>query len=151
MSAARADKVSAWLFASQRHSPSRAAASARLATVSLRPRAVIGPRDTVLLPRLLRAARTGVLPMPGQGGALIELTDARDVVDAFLAAEARAARQAAMDSLGDMSTPPEEVDVFEIENCGDSDLDEAKAKLTSAWQRVRYIRLPQHLMDSNLR
>ena len=67
-----------------------AAARPGFATVGLRPRAIICPRDSVLLPRLLRAARTGVLPLPGHGRALIEPTDARDVADAFLAAEARA-------------------------------------------------------------
>ncbi|MEG3086978.1 NAD-dependent epimerase/dehydratase family protein [Sphingomonas sp. PB4P5] len=68
----------------------RAAAGIGFATVTLRPRAVIGPRDTVLLPRLIHAARTGVMPLPGRGRALIEPTDARDVGTAFLAAEARA-------------------------------------------------------------
>ncbi len=67
------------------------AASARgFATVALRPRAIIGPHDTVLLPRLLRAANSGVLPLPRKGFALIEPTDARDVASAFLAAEAAA-------------------------------------------------------------
>jgi len=65
-----------------------AASDAQLATAALRPRAIIGPYDTVLLPRLLRAAEKGVLPLPAGGRALIEPTDARDVVDAFLAAEA---------------------------------------------------------------
>ena len=35
-------------------------------------------------------------------------------------------------------------------NCCLRSVDALKAKLTSAWQRVRYIQLPQHLMDSNL-
>jgi 2-alkyl-3-oxoalkanoate reductase len=64
------------------------ASDAQMATVALRPRAIIGPYDTVLLPRLLRAAEKGVLPLPAGGRALIEPTDARDVEDAFLAAEA---------------------------------------------------------------
>jgi nucleoside-diphosphate-sugar epimerase len=59
-------------------------------TVVLRPRAIIGPYDQVLLPRLLRAADKGVMPLPRAGRALIEPTDARDVVAALLAAEARA-------------------------------------------------------------
>jgi 2-alkyl-3-oxoalkanoate reductase len=61
------------------------------ATVALRPRAIVGPHDTVLLPRLLRAARRGVIPLPRAGEALIEITDVRDVVTAFLAAEDRIA------------------------------------------------------------
>jgi 2-alkyl-3-oxoalkanoate reductase len=68
----------------------RAAVAPGFATVALRPRAVIGPYDTVLLPRLLRAAQSGVMPLPGYGRTLIEPTDARDVCTAFLAAEARA-------------------------------------------------------------
>ena len=68
----------------------RAAGAPGFATVALRPRAIVGPHDMVLLPRLLRAARSGVMPLPGYGRALIELTDARDVCTAFLAAEARA-------------------------------------------------------------
>lgn len=58
-------------------------------TVALRPRAIIGPFDQVLLPRLLHAAERGVLPLPGYGRALIEPTDARDVAAALMAAEAR--------------------------------------------------------------
>jgi nucleoside-diphosphate-sugar epimerase len=67
-----------------------AAAAPGFATVALRPRAVIGPHDTVLLPRLLRAAAKGVMPLPGMGRALIEPSDARDIAAAFIAAEARA-------------------------------------------------------------
>jgi 2-alkyl-3-oxoalkanoate reductase len=68
-----------------------AADGAGFATAALRPRAIVGPHDTVLLPRLLRAARRGVMPLPGGGEALIEITDVRDVVAAFLAAEERIA------------------------------------------------------------
>lgn len=66
------------------------AAGGDFATVALRPRALIGPHDTVLLPRLLRAAGRGVLPLPAGGEALIEPTDVRDAARGFLAAEARA-------------------------------------------------------------
>lgn len=66
----------------------RAAAGPGFATVVLRPRAIISPFDTVLLPRLLTAAGRGVLPLPGGGRALIEPTDARDVTSALFAAEA---------------------------------------------------------------
>lgn len=62
------------------------AAKPGFATVALRPRAILGPYDTALLPRLLKAARAGVLPLPGGGRALIEPTDARDAASAFLAA-----------------------------------------------------------------
>jgi nucleoside-diphosphate-sugar epimerase len=66
------------------------AASRGMPTVVLRPRAIVGPFDTVLLPRLLRAARRGTLVLPDGGRALVELTDARDVVSALLAARDRA-------------------------------------------------------------
>jgi 2-alkyl-3-oxoalkanoate reductase len=59
--------------------------------VSLRPRAIVSPYDTVLLPRLIRASERGLMPLPGKGDALIELTDARDVVRAFRSAAERAA------------------------------------------------------------
>jgi len=64
-----------------------AADSPGLRTMSLRPRAIVGRFDTVLFPRLLRAVRRGRMVVPGDGGALIELTDARDVAAAFLAAD----------------------------------------------------------------
>jgi nucleoside-diphosphate-sugar epimerase len=59
------------------------------ATVTIRPRAIVSPYDTVLLPRLLSAAKRGRMPLPGHGRALIEPTDARDVCSALLAAESR--------------------------------------------------------------
>ena len=80
-------------YATTKHAAERMvldAAREGFATVALRPRAVIGPHDTALLPRLLRAARKGVLPLPNGGRALIEPTDARDASEAFIAAEARA-------------------------------------------------------------
>lgn len=68
----------------------RNAASTSMATVVLRPRAIVSPFDTVLLPRLLRAARRGTVVLPAGGQALVELTDARDVVAALLAAYSHA-------------------------------------------------------------
>lgn len=56
-------------------------------TIALRPRAIVGRFDTVLLPRLLRAARSGRMIVPQEGRALVELTDARDAATAFLAAD----------------------------------------------------------------
>jgi nucleoside-diphosphate-sugar epimerase len=63
-----------------------AANGAGLRTMALRPRAIICPGDMVLLPRLIRAAGRGRMPLPHGGRALIELTDARDVAAAFIAA-----------------------------------------------------------------
>jgi 2-alkyl-3-oxoalkanoate reductase len=64
-----------------------AASGTTMQTVAIRPRAIVGPFDTVLLPRLLRAARSGRVRLPGGGTALIELTDARDVATALIAAD----------------------------------------------------------------
>ncbi len=65
-----------------------------LATIALRPRAIVGPDDRVLLPRLRRAARRGRVPLPNRGAALIELTDVRDAAASFLAADAARAAAA---------------------------------------------------------
>lgn len=63
-----------------------AADGAAMRTVVLRPRAIVGPHDTVLVPRLLRLARQGAIPLPRGGAALIEISDVRDVACAFIAA-----------------------------------------------------------------
>jgi 2-alkyl-3-oxoalkanoate reductase len=49
----------------------------------LRPKAIYGPGDTSLLPRLVTAARAGRLPQIGDGGNLVELTFVTDVVQAI--------------------------------------------------------------------
>lgn len=64
-----------------------AADSPAMRTVVLRPRAIVGPDDQVLLPRLKRVIGSGKVALPGGGSALIELTDVRDVAAAFLAAD----------------------------------------------------------------
>lgn len=63
-----------------------AADSPTMRTIVVRPRAIVGPHDTVLLPRLMRAIHKGRVPLPGGGAALVELTDARDVAAALIAA-----------------------------------------------------------------
>lgn len=57
-----------------------------MACVVLRPRAIVGPHDTVLLPRILKIMRTGRFPLLRGGQALVELTDARDVADSAIRA-----------------------------------------------------------------
>lgn len=57
-----------------------------MACVALRPRAIVAPDDTVLLPRILRLVWKGRFPLLREGRALIELTDARDVARAVLLA-----------------------------------------------------------------
>ncbi len=63
-----------------------AASDEAMACVSLRPRAIVGPDDSVLLPRILRLVHKGRFPLLRGGRALIELTDARDVAHAALLA-----------------------------------------------------------------
>ncbi|CAA7618879.1 conserved hypothetical protein [Candidatus Terasakiella magnetica] len=54
--------------------------------VILRPRGILGPWDQALAPRLARIARRGVVPLPGGGTALVDVSCVENVVDALLAA-----------------------------------------------------------------
>ena len=54
-----------------------------LSTLILRPRAIYGPGDTALLPRLERAIAAGPLPLLRDGAALTNLTHVDDVCDAI--------------------------------------------------------------------
>lgn len=81
------------LYARSKLAAERAVAAAHrpgFATLSLRPRAITGPDDRVLLPRLIELAALPRVPLLRGGRALVELTDVRDVASAVLAAEARA-------------------------------------------------------------
>ncbi len=55
-----------------------------LPTVIIRPKAIFGPGDTTLLPRLLDRARVGRLPRIGAGRNLVDLTYVDCVVDSLL-------------------------------------------------------------------
>lgn len=57
------------------------------ATMAVRPRALVGPHDRTLLPRLVRVARRGWFPLFRGGRALLEITDVRDAADALVAAD----------------------------------------------------------------
>jgi len=60
-----------------------------VSSIILRPKALIGPGDTTLLPRVLRAARRGRFPQFSDGDPLLDLTTASDVAAGLrLAAEA---------------------------------------------------------------
>jgi nucleoside-diphosphate-sugar epimerase len=59
------------------------AAPGGLEAVILRPKAMFGPGDRALLPRLLATARTGRLPMIGDGRNLVDLTYVDNVVEAM--------------------------------------------------------------------
>jgi 2-alkyl-3-oxoalkanoate reductase len=57
-----------------------------LDTVIVRPKAIFGPGDTTLLPRLVRAAQEGRLPQIGAGRNRVDLTYVDNVVHALLLA-----------------------------------------------------------------
>jgi nucleoside-diphosphate-sugar epimerase len=61
-------------------------AERRMATVVLRPSAVLGPDDAAILPRLMRILSRGLLPVGNGGAAVFHPTDVRDAADAFAAA-----------------------------------------------------------------
>jgi nucleoside-diphosphate-sugar epimerase/glyoxylase-like metal-dependent hydrolase (beta-lactamase superfamily II) len=69
-----------------------AAGAAGLETVILRPKAIYGPGDRALFPRIVAALEKGRLPVIGEGETLTDITHVRDVVQAcLLALEAEAA------------------------------------------------------------
>jgi nucleoside-diphosphate-sugar epimerase len=55
-----------------------------LATIVIRPRGIYGSGDTALMPRLLRVAKLGRVPVFGAGDNLIDLTHVDDVVQSLL-------------------------------------------------------------------
>lgn len=55
-----------------------------LATVTIRPRALFGPGDNAILPRLIRANEEKFVPLIGGGRATVDLTYVENVVDALL-------------------------------------------------------------------
>ena len=65
-----------------------AADAPRFRTVAIRPRAIIGPDDAVLLPRILKLVKRGRFPLFRDGRALVELTDVRDAARALRLADA---------------------------------------------------------------
>jgi nucleoside-diphosphate-sugar epimerase len=63
-----------------------AAVARGLPAVILRPKAIFGPGDAALLPRVIAAARQGRLPQIGPGTNLVDLTYVANVVQALLLA-----------------------------------------------------------------
>jgi nucleoside-diphosphate-sugar epimerase len=63
----------------------RAAMRDGMAAVIVRPRAIVGPGDEALLPRLLRVVERGRVPLIDGGAAVIDLTYVDNVVDALVA------------------------------------------------------------------
>ena len=66
--------------------------STNLEVITIRPRAIFGPYDRAILPRLLKAERKGVLPIIGSGENLIDITFVDNVVESLILA-AQADRQ----------------------------------------------------------
>lgn len=62
------------------------AARGQFETVIVRPKAMFGPGDRALLPRLIAVARSGRLPQIGDGRNLVDLTYVENVVAALLLA-----------------------------------------------------------------
>jgi 2-alkyl-3-oxoalkanoate reductase len=58
-------------------------AASQLETVILRPKAIYGAGDRALVPRLVRAARSGALPQIGDGTNTVDVTHVDDVVRAI--------------------------------------------------------------------
>lgn len=55
-----------------------------LPVTTIRPRALFGPGDTTIIPRLIRANENGAVPVIANGNALIDITYVENVVDALL-------------------------------------------------------------------
>lgn len=55
-----------------------------LPVITIRPRAIFGPGDTTILPRLIARLKTGRLPVIGNGRNVTDLTYVENVVDALL-------------------------------------------------------------------
>jgi nucleoside-diphosphate-sugar epimerase len=57
-----------------------------LETITLRPRAIFGPYDTTLFPRLLNAIKNSTFPLINDGKAIVDITYVENVVDAIMLA-----------------------------------------------------------------
>jgi nucleoside-diphosphate-sugar epimerase len=82
-------------YAATKHEAERLVLTAHgpgFAAMAVRPRALVGPDDAVLLPRLARLARRGRFPLFRGGRALLELTDVRDAARALVAADRERSR-----------------------------------------------------------
>jgi glyoxylase-like metal-dependent hydrolase (beta-lactamase superfamily II) len=60
--------------------------AAAMDTVILRPKAIYGPGDTAILPRLIKAARSGRLRQIGDGHTTTNMTHVRDVAEGIILA-----------------------------------------------------------------
>ncbi|RUR17747.1 NAD(P)-dependent oxidoreductase [Legionella sp. km535] len=58
----------------------------QLHVITLRPRAIFGPYDRSIIPRILKSEKNGVLPIIGSGDNLIDITYVDNVVDGLILA-----------------------------------------------------------------
>ncbi len=58
----------------------------QLNVITIRPRAIFGPYDQAIIPRLLKAERNGALPLIGSGDNVIDITFVDNVVESLLLA-----------------------------------------------------------------
>lgn len=66
------------------------AGKGRLNTSAIRPRAIFGEHDAVLLPRILRVAQSGKMPVFSHGTAMVDVSYAGNVADAMLLCDEQA-------------------------------------------------------------
>src|SRR5690606_18017236 len=70
-------------YAATKHEAEQLLTTSRLAFITLRPRALIGRGDTVIMPRLIRSQREGKLKTIGKGDTLADLTHVANVAHAI--------------------------------------------------------------------
>ncbi len=58
----------------------------QLNVITLRPRAIFGPHDRAIIPRILKSEKKGVLPVIGTGQNIIDVTCVENVVDSLILA-----------------------------------------------------------------
>jgi nucleoside-diphosphate-sugar epimerase len=81
-----------------------------LQAIALRPCVIYGPHDRLFFPKLLRAARRGVIPLIGEGRTPMAIVHARSVAEAVVAAlDAKTGWGRAYNVTGDAPIAPREV------------------------------------------
>lgn len=90
-----------------------AAASDSLATVSLRPHLIWGPRDNHLIPRLIRRARSGRLRQVGDGSNVISVSYVENAAAAHLQAAAALTPGSSLSGLACFINEPEAVPLWD--------------------------------------
>jgi 2-alkyl-3-oxoalkanoate reductase len=71
-------------YASSKYEAEMLLAKSGIPFIALRPRAIIGRGDTIIMPRLLRAHQEGKLKIIGNGKNVVDLTSVENVVEAIV-------------------------------------------------------------------